>query len=65
MDSQEKDLLKAYAHTYGKTVSDFMREVALDRIHDELDLQAWDAAKEEYIANPISYSAQEMAEKYR
>ncbi|MCL2757224.1 MAG: DUF1778 domain-containing protein [Coriobacteriia bacterium] len=64
LDTGDKDLITAYSRVFGKSVSDFMRESALSRIEDELDLKAWDEAKAEYDANPISYTAAEIAEKY-
>jgi uncharacterized protein (DUF1778 family) len=64
LKSEDKDIITNYASVFGQSVSEFMRESALSRIEDELDLKAWDAAKAEYDANPISYSAREMAEKY-
>jgi uncharacterized protein (DUF1778 family) len=64
LDVEDKKLIASCASVFGQSVSDFMRESALSRINDELDLKAWDAAKAEYDANPISYSAQEIAAKY-
>lgn len=64
LNADDKDLISAYAKAFGQSVSDFMRESALERIEDELDMKAWDAAKREYDRNPISYSSSEVAEKY-
>ena len=65
LDSEAKELITGYAHVFGQSVSDFVREATLSRIEDELDLKAWDTAKAEYEANPTSFSAADMAEKYR
>ena len=60
----EKDIISGYAHTFGVTVSEFMRRAALERIEDELDLQAWHEAKAEYEADPRTYSAAEIEAMY-
>jgi len=64
LDVEDKELIGAFAKAFGKSVSDFMRESALERIEDELDLAAWDKAKAEYDKDPVSYSAAEIAKKY-
>jgi uncharacterized protein (DUF1778 family) len=64
INAEDKKLISSYASVFGQSVSDFMRESALSRIEDELDLKAWDLAKAEYDANPLSHTASEMAEKY-
>ncbi|MCL1847716.1 MAG: DUF1778 domain-containing protein [Coriobacteriia bacterium] len=64
LDSEDKDLITSYARVFSQSVSDFMRESALSRIEDELDLKAWDLAKAEYDNKPVSYSASEIAKKY-
>jgi len=65
LDAEDKSLITAYAKTFGKTASEFMREAALERIEDELDLKAWDEAKREFEEDPVMYSAEEIAAKYR
>jgi len=65
LNTEDKELITAYAKTFGKSVSDFMREVALQRIESELDLKAWEEAKREFDNDPITYSAEEIAHKYR
>lgn len=64
LDSGEKALIADYAKAFGTTVSDFVRTAVLERIEDELDLQAWDKAKEEFDADPVTLSAAEIAAKY-
>jgi uncharacterized protein (DUF1778 family) len=64
LDEAEKSLITDYAHTFGTSVSEFMRRVALERIEDELDLRVWDEAKAEFDRNPTTYSAAEIAAKY-
>lgn len=38
--------------------------VAPEHVDDELDLKVWHEAKAEFDADPVSYSAEEMANKY-
>jgi uncharacterized protein (DUF1778 family) len=64
LSAEDKVRISSYARVFGQSVSEFIRESALARIEDDLDLQAWDEAKAEYDNEPLSYSAQEMAEKY-
>lgn len=64
MDSVEKNAIADYAKTFGMSVSEFMRRCALERIEDELDLQAWKEAKAEFDADPVTISADEIAKKY-
>ena len=64
MDDSEKNLITDYAKTFGTSASEFMRRCALERIENELDLQAWKEAKAEFDADPVAYSADEIAKKY-
>ncbi|SEB66748.1 Ribbon-helix-helix protein, copG family [Paramicrobacterium humi] len=64
LDASEKRLLTDYAKTFGMSVSEFVRRSALERIEDELDLQAWNRAKDEFDADPLTLSADEIAAKY-
>ena len=64
LDDKEKSLISDYAAAFGTSVSEFMRKAALERIEDELDLKAWEDAKAEFEADPVTISAAEMAKKY-
>ena len=64
LDGEEKSLISDYASAFGMTVSEFMRTAAIERIEDELDLRAWDEAKAEFEADPVTVSAAEIARKY-
>lgn len=64
MDSEEKSLISNYARTFGESVSEFMRKCALEKIEDELDLEAWRSAKAEFDADPVTFSATDIAKKY-
>lgn len=64
MDESEKKLISDYAKTFGTSASEFLRRCALERIEDELDLEAWKAAKAEFDADPVTISAADIAKKY-
>lgn len=64
LDQEEKNLISDYAAAFGTSVSEFMRKTALERIEDELDLKAWEEAKAEFDADPVTISAAEIAKKY-
>lgn len=60
MDQTEKDAIADFARLFGVSVSQFMRDCALERIEDEIDIEAYKRAKAEYEANPVSYSLDEV-----
>ena len=62
--AEDKALITEFAGFYGKSVSDFIRETALERITNELDLKAWDEAMEEYERDPVSFTSEEIEKKY-
>lgn len=64
MDEEEKELINDYAKAFGVSASEFVRKSALERIEDELDLQAWKEAKAEFEADPVTIPASEIARKY-
>ena len=64
MDDSEKALIADYAKTFGTSASDFMRRCALEKIEDELDLDAWRRAKASFDADPTTLSAADIARKY-
>ncbi len=53
-------LFKKYAELNNITVSELVRQSVMERIEDELDLQAFDKAMEEYKENPVTYSHDEV-----
>ena len=53
-------LIKKYAELNGISVSELVRQSVLERIEDEFDLKAYDAALAEYRANPVTYTMEDM-----
>lgn len=64
MDKGEKEVISDYAKLFGVSVSQFMRDCALERIEDEIDVEAYKRAKAEYEANPVSYSCEEVMREF-
>ena len=60
MTDAETDMIKSYAQMHGKTVSEFMRQAAIERIEDELDLNAYNEAMAAYRENPKTYTLDEI-----
>lgn len=63
LSEQETSLIKDYAKLYNTSVSDIIRRSILERIEDELDLRAYEKAKAEYLADPVTYSLDEVAKE--
>ncbi len=64
MGDEETRLIKDYARLHGITVSDFMRRAALEKIEDELDIRAAEKAYAEYLADPVTYSLDEIEKEF-
>ncbi|MBE5791616.1 MAG: ribbon-helix-helix protein, CopG family [Clostridiales bacterium] len=60
LSEQEAMLFKKYAELKNINVSELVRQAVMERIEDELDLQAFDKAMEEYKENPVTYSHDEV-----
>ncbi len=60
LSEQEAMLFKKYAELKNISVSELVRQAVMERIEDELDLQAFDKAMEEYKENPVTYSHDEV-----
>ena len=64
MSDDDTRLIKDYAKLHGVTVSEFMRRAALEKIEDELDLRAAEKAYAEYLADPVTYSHDEIMKEF-
>ena len=62
LNPAEDELIRSYANMHGMTVSEFMRQRAIEKIEDELDLELFKEAKENFKRNPKRYTLEE-AEK--
>jgi len=61
---KEAKLIRDYTAFHGITVSEFLRREALEAIEDELDLRAAEKARAEYLANPVTYSHEELMKEF-
>lgn len=60
LSDRESDLFKRYADMNGITVSELVRQSVLTRIEDEYDLQAYDRSMAAYLADPVTFSLDEV-----
>lgn len=60
LNEQDTKLIKAYAEMNGLSVSELLRRSVLEKIEDEYDIKAYEAAMKEYQSNPVSYSLEEV-----
>lgn len=60
LNDSDSQLIKAYAEMNGISVSELLRKSVLERIEDEFDLKAYEKAMEEYKANPVTYSLEDV-----
>ena len=61
LSEKDTELIKNFATLHGITVSELIRQAVLERIEDEIDIQAYQQAMEEYRANPVTYTHEEIA----
>ena len=57
---QEERLIREYAKMKNVSVSDLIRQSVMERIEDEIDVQIAQKAYEEYIADPVTYTHDEV-----
>lgn len=60
LNDSDSQLIKAYAEMNGISVSELLRKSVLERIEDEFDLKAYEKVMEEYRANPVTYSLEDV-----
>ena len=53
-------LVRNYAKVHGVSIADLFRQSVMERIEDEADRRAYQAAMAEYRANPVTYSHEEV-----
>lgn len=60
LDPKDAILIKKFAKLKNLTVSELVRSAVMERIEDEIDLQSYNKAIEEYKKNPVSYTLEEV-----
>jgi hypothetical protein len=63
MSEDDAALVRKYAEVNGMSISDLLRQSVLERIEDEIDLSAWKKAYEEYLADPTTYTLDEVEQE--
>ena len=57
---EDENLIKEYAKMKNISVSELIRQTVIEQIEDEIDLRAAELAYEEYLANPVTHSFDEV-----
>lgn len=60
LNKAEDELIRGYANMHGLSVSEFMRQSALERIEDELDMKLFEEALDDFKKNPKTYTLDEV-----
>lgn len=64
LSEQDAKLIKDYAKLNNISVSDLFRQTVIERIEDEIDLEAYNKAYEEYLKNPKTYTLEEVKKEF-
>ena len=64
VSDEDSRLIQDYARLHGISVSEFLRNAALEKIEDEFDLRAAEKARAEFLANPVTISHDEMMKEF-
>ncbi len=60
LNSEETELIKAYAELNNISLSDLIRTAVLEKIEQEYDLETYKKAIKEYKENPKTYTLDEI-----
>lgn len=60
VSDEDSKLIRDFAKLHGVSVSEYIRSTVMERIEDEIDLEAYRQAKAEFEANPVTYSHEEV-----
>lgn len=61
---EERKLADAYAKLHGITLSEALKGALFEKIEDEYDIALFNEAKKEYEKDPITFTLEEIKEKY-
>lgn len=61
LNQEDVELFEKYASINNMSVSDMIRNIVLEKIENEFDLQCYERAVEEYRKQPITYSHEQTA----
>lgn len=60
LDERDTKFVEAYADETGESVGEMAKRFMLDGIEDIMDLRAADKAWAEYLADPVTYTLDEV-----
>ena len=60
LSDEESMLIKNYASLHNISVSELFRQAVMEKIEDEYDLNAYEKAMSSYLADPVTYSLDEV-----
>lgn len=60
LSDEDSALIRKYAEMKKMTVSELIRQTMLEQIENEFDLQLYEQAMKEFLANPVTYSLDEV-----
>lgn len=64
VSEEEKKVMKKIADFKGLKLSTMIKDIVLNSIEDEFDINIADKAYQEYLDDPKTYSMEEMKERY-
>lgn len=60
LDAEDARFVESWAAAKDVSASDLLRQMLLERIEDEMDLRAYEDARAEYEADPVTYGLDEV-----
>ena len=60
LTAEEKTLAESYARLHSLSVGEAFKKALFDKIEEEYDIAVADEAYKEYVANPKTYSHEEV-----
>ena len=60
LSEEDAKLIKDYARVNNVSVSDLIRQAVIEKIEDEIDLEAYNKVAAEFRKNPKTYSLDEV-----
>lgn len=59
-NDEDLALIRKYAEMKKMTVSELIRQTMLEQIENEFDIKLYEQAMREFLANPVTYSLDEV-----
>ncbi len=60
LNAEDTHFVERWAASKNMSAPDLLRQMLLERIEDEMDLRAYEEARAEYEADPVSYTLDEV-----